>query len=98
MTPSKEAEYVSENNSMDCRVETDYPKFCALVYSLDMFVPLVNLHQANYWLPNANKGSEMRILKIRTGGLLSLYMWVHIIVGWILTTLFVVGLTGLARR
>ena len=76
------------------------PKFCAMVYSLDMFVPLVDLRQANYWLPNGNRGAEvfkLKGLRLRWGDLLCFYMWVHIIFGWIFTTLFVVGLTGLIR-
>jgi hypothetical protein len=61
----------------------DSPKFNSLVYSIDTFVPLVNLYQAKYWLPNNR--------------FLRLYHWVHIAFGWILTTLLVVGLTGLVR-
>lgn len=33
----------------------DYPAFNALIYSLDTFLPIVDLHQENYWLPNAGK-------------------------------------------
>ena len=65
-----------------------------------MFVPLVDLHQARYWLPNANKGSvlfDVKGLCLLTGGLLYFYMWIHIIMGWVLTTLLIVGLTGLIR-
>lgn len=60
------------------------PAFNAIVYSIDAFVPLVDLHQAKYRLP--------------TGWLLRTYLWIHIGLGWVLTTLFVVGLTGLVRR
>ena len=60
------------------------PTFNAFVYSLDTFVPLVDLHQAKYRLP--------------TGPGLRLYLWIHISSGWVLTTLLVVGLTGLVRR
>ncbi len=60
------------------------PTFNALVYSLDTFVPLVDLHQAKYRLP--------------TGPGLRLYLWIHISSGWLLTTLLVVGLTGLVRK
>lgn len=60
------------------------PKFNSLVYSIDTFVPLVNLYQAKYWLPK--------------GRCLRLYHWTHIVFGWILTTLLVLGLTGLIRK
>ncbi len=60
------------------------PAFNAFVYSVDTFVPLVDLHQAKYWLPATPW--------------LCVYHWVHIGLGWVLTTLLVVGLTGLVRK
>ena len=102
MTPTKKGAYVSDDGGENRRLSEDYPKFHALVYSLDMFVPLVNLHQASYWLPNANREGELRISeKLRlsiSGGLLRIYLWVHIVMGWVLTTLLVVGLSGLIRN
>lgn len=75
--------------------------FCALVYSLDVFVPLVDLRQAEYWLPNANRAGELHIsekLQLPVSGkVLRYYLWFEIIAGWVLTTLLVVGLTGLVR-
>jgi hypothetical protein len=46
-------------------------------------------------LPNANRGPEL--LNIKAGGLLRLYLWVHITMGWAITMLLVAGLTGLIR-
>ena len=86
------------------KASEDYPKFGALVYSLDVFVPLVDLHQATYWLPNAKFGdklfkSELFGMSMPTSGdLLRLYMWCHILSGWILTTLLFVGLSGFVKR
>jgi sRNA-binding regulator protein Hfq len=75
-----------------------YPRFNFLVYSVDTFVPLIDLHQGKYWLPNANLGHELfKIKGLHTGGLLRLYLWIHILMGWLLSTLLVVGLTGLVR-
>ncbi len=75
--------------------------FCALVYSLDVFVPLVDLRQASYCMPNPNLTGEVSIsnkLKLPVKGkYLRYYLWFEVIMGWILTTLFVVGLTGLVR-
>ena len=101
MTPTKEGAYVSVAGSERWKASEDYPKFNALVYSLDVFVPLIDLHQGKYWLPNANQDGVLRIsekfsLPI-SGGVLRGYLWFHIIVGWVLTTLLVVGLTGLIR-
>jgi hypothetical protein len=97
LTPTKKEGYAPEDPLND---KSYYPKFNALVYSFDAFVPLIVLHQASYWLPNANRGKELSKLKwfrLRTGGLLRLYLWFHIILGWVLSTLFVVGLSGLIR-
>ncbi|MBI1804606.1 MAG: hypothetical protein HYR77_09070 [Ignavibacteria bacterium] len=58
-----------------------YPKFNALVYSLDVFAPLIDLYQADYYLPQ--------------GKFLRFYHWFQIIAGWVLTTLLAVGLSGL---
>ena len=66
-----------------------YPKFNALVYAFEVFVPLLNLHQAQYWLPNAKRGAWGSVLRV--------YFWFHRIVGTVLSTLLVGALTGLIR-
>ena len=80
----------------------DYcPQHCALVYSIDTFVPLIDLRQATYWLPDAGDGIIRSVWQRKwptCGDLLAVYLPVHIAVGWILTTLLVVGLTGVIRR
>ena len=100
-----------------------YPKFNALIYSLETFVPLLKLGVGEYWMPNANRGPELQPLckkkagkatnsepiskraaldpgktpTLRVGSLLRGYYWFHIIAGWVLTTLWVGGLTGLIK-
>jgi len=107
--PTKEMEYVSPigkepTDILDKwpQVTPDYPRFSSFVYSLDVFIPLVNLRQADYWLPNAKLGERLfqseLLSTLTTGRLLCIYMWFHIIAGWILTTLLFVGLSGLVRR
>ncbi|HEX7344730.1 MAG TPA: hypothetical protein VF398_10715 [bacterium] len=59
------------------------PAFNALFYSIDTFLPLLDLQQANYWYPIAP--------------FLSWYLLLHTLLGWILTSLFVGGLTRLIR-
>jgi sRNA-binding regulator protein Hfq len=105
ITPQDESAYLKRSVSTiegdaDNRELSDlYPSFNFLAYSVDVFVPLIDLHPAKYWLPNANLGSELNIkgFSLHTGGLLRLYLWIHIIMGWVLTTLLVVGLTRLIR-
>ena len=73
----------------------DYPKFNKFVYSLDAFLPIVDLKQKSYWLPNANKSIEG--WSFRCGAAVRIYLWIHIVFGWILTTLWVAGFSGLVR-
>jgi len=82
--------------------KTNYPKFQPFIYSLDCFLPFIDLKQKNAWSANANKGYEIVIrrigLRVRWGGLLRAYLCVHTLLGWALTTLWVAGFTGLVRR
>jgi hypothetical protein len=70
-------------------IPPDYPRFEALFYSLDAFLPIVDLHQEGFWLPDAGKPF---------GALVRIYLWIHIAAGWFLSTLFVSGVTGLVRH
>ncbi len=85
----------------DEQLQDGCSKFNAFVYSMDMFVPLVDLNIAKYWRPDANKSDILRYKKyclLIRGDFIREYMWVHICLGWILTTLWVAGLTGLVRK
>ncbi|MBC8218878.1 MAG: hypothetical protein H8E73_10470, partial [Planctomycetes bacterium] len=107
VTPPSDSAYSKEGDAgisapgdTNRHISEVYPVFNSLVYSIDVFVPVVDLHQAKYWLPNANRGSELvptSSAALCTGGLLLLWLWVEIACGWVLTTLFLVGLTGLVR-
>jgi hypothetical protein len=89
----------SNNVANERKARMDYPKFHAFIYSLDTFLPIVDLKQKGYWLPNANQGDNVIPgVRFRYGGLLRIYFWAHIVFGWILTTLWVTGFTGLVRR
>ena len=59
------------------------PAFHPFIYALDSFVPIVDLHQVRFYLPTS------------TG--LRWYLWAHTAVGWLLTTLLIVGATGIIR-
>lgn len=76
-----------------------YAVFNSLVYSIDTFTPVVDFHQEGTWLPDASKGKEISLLlfKIRQGELLRTYFWFQIVAGWVLTSLWVAGFTGLVR-
>jgi hypothetical protein len=100
MTPMKEVDFVSTTEGVRPFLSPDYPKFNAIVYSLDVFAPLANLHQANYWVPNPQRGRRVPLLfwSPTVGELLRLYLWLHVVAGWTLTSLLIAGLSGLVQH
>jgi hypothetical protein len=59
------------------------PPFHAVVYTLDVLLPIVDLGQQSAWLP---QGTALR------------WSWVLIGTGWVLTTAVVAGLAGILKR
>ena len=71
-----------------------------LLYSLDIFLPVVDLHQENYWWPDATVQGSMVVFGRKvtiSGRLLRHYLWLQIIAGWVLSAIFIAGITGLLR-
>ncbi len=66
-----------------------YPCLQPFVYSVDTFLPIVDLHQEKYWRPDENTID---------GRLHRVYLWLHIMFGWLLSTVLVAGLTGLVKK
>lgn len=82
-----------------------YPVFNPLIYSLENFLPVVELHQDKYWRPNARHTARGKV-KMRgqpldasalPSRILRAYLWVHILAGWTITPLLFAGLSGLVR-
>jgi hypothetical protein len=65
------------------RTEASPPHLGKLAYSFDAFLPVIDLHQEESWRPTGDA---------------AYYLWFHIALGWLLTTLGVLGITGLVRR
>jgi hypothetical protein len=63
--------------------------FSALGYSVDTLIPVVTFGQDQHWSPVSSTVS---------GQLVQLYMWVHILIGWVLTSLGLLAVTGLVRK
>jgi hypothetical protein len=66
-----------------------------------MFTPLLKLEMGDDWQPNANRCGQLTVRGISlpiNGSLLRDYLWFHIILVWVLTTLWVGGLTGLVKK
>ncbi len=77
-----------------------YQILSPLLYSLDVFLPFVNLHQEHYWWPDAGASADCEVLnrKLRvSGALVQYYLWMQIMLGWLLSAILVAGVTGLMR-
>jgi hypothetical protein len=59
------------------------PAFQPWIYSLDVLLPVVNLHQEEFWIPQ---------------GVARWWAWFSILAGWLLTTVVVAALSGLLRK
>ena len=81
--------------------DADYERLYPMLFSLDVFLPFVNLHQEHYWWPSASRAGEVAIrgwrMRIR-GDWVLYYLWVQIIAGWLLSAIFIAGVTGLLRN
>ena len=66
-----------------------YPEFNQFWLSVDIFIPLFNLHQETHWIPARDE----------RGGFswITLWYWIEIVAGWVLTSLFLLSITGLLR-
>lgn len=80
--------------------EPHYENLHPFLYSLDAFLPFVNLHQEHYWWPNSQLSGECAILghqfRLR-GSLVRYYLWLQVMSGWLLSAILVAGVTGLMR-
>jgi hypothetical protein len=65
-----------------------YPPFNAFTYALEKFVPLVKLDMGDYWVPDG---------KEKPGKALLGFLHIYTFAGWVLTTLWFGGLTGLLK-
>jgi hypothetical protein len=71
------------------RCISPYPCFYPVGYAIDTVIPIVNVHQADYWGPNGN---------VPWGYALVVFTWVGTGLGWLLATLAVAGYTGLVQN
>jgi hypothetical protein len=63
--------------------------FNPFAYSLDVFLPIVDLNQESVWSPITTK---------EYGDYVQYFIYIQILTGWIFTTLAVAAVTGLVRR
>ncbi|HVN91645.1 MAG TPA: hypothetical protein VMT61_17665 [Candidatus Binataceae bacterium] len=83
-----------------------YPPFNSFVYSLENFLPVVDLHQGTYWRPNprhtpmrpGKSDAQTATFDRLLAPMLRWYLWLHILAGWTITPLLFAGLAGLLRN
>jgi hypothetical protein len=63
------------------------------MYSLENSLPFVNLGQKDRWMPDPNPGGAWRM-----SAFLRWFRWFQVLLGWLLATLFVAGVTGVVRK
>jgi hypothetical protein len=105
---------VPTDKSAYCAFEQDrnslpafYEHFHAVVYSLENSFPLVKLGQLDRWQPDPSPHKYVICiwnwptcfsLWISLAGSIRWLRWIQTLLGWILATLFVAGVTGIVRR
>ena len=68
---------------------SNYPCFYPFGYTVDTVIPIINVHQADYWRPNGHAPF---------GWLWVAGAWGATAAGWALATLLIAGYTGLVRQ
>jgi len=96
MTPAKERYYMATVTSDDpipkAYVHGDplpegYPRFSPIIYALDVMLPIVDIAQETHWRPRGKDNWYHRKLLY--------FNRIYLLMGWLLTSIGVAGLTGL---
>jgi hypothetical protein len=74
-------------NATQC--DNGYPCFSPLGYTIDTVIPLIDVHQVDYWAPNADTPWGRACVYIGYTGTA---------LGWLFATLALAGATGIVRR
>jgi hypothetical protein len=69
-----------------CPTLPDYPRFSAFWYTFDTFVPILAVHQEDYWTPGPRSA------------LIRHFSSVHVVLGWLFVTLGLSSMLGLIQR
>lgn len=76
----------------------EHPDFNPLLFSIDVFIPVLSLRQVDFWHPHIPDQDSKQYGDLPLSGLVSVFFWVERILGWVLTTFLVLGVTGYAKR
>jgi hypothetical protein len=105
MVPTDKDAYLEFKDQRD--VPGYYPKFSPVIYSLENSLPLVKLGQADKWQPAPAPSAAQPPLEgwikrfdrfIVPPRFLRRFLWVQILLGWLLATLFLAGVSGVIRK
>ena len=106
MAETKLAEQVLSQENEPRLVSATYPRFNPLVYSLDVFLPFVDLQQICYWLPGERLHGRVPAAiacsisgrwSLKWSGVLRTYFWFQTLAGWTLCTLLAAAVTGIVE-
>jgi hypothetical protein len=106
MAETKLAEQVLSQEGESRVVSITYPRFNPIVYSLDVFLPFVDLQQICYWLPGEKSIGSARSRNcllhvgpwsLQWSAVLRVYFWFQTLAGWTLTTLLAAAVTGIVK-
>jgi hypothetical protein len=78
-----------------------YEPLHPFLYSLDVFLPFVDLRQQHYWWPDAHARGSITFLGREipwSGSFVRYFLWYQIVAGWVLSAIIVAGVTGLIRH
>lgn len=105
MTPAKERFFLDLPRFQEYRLNgvlpDGYPAFSPFIYSLDVFLPIVSFGQEDHWRP-ANvlfqERLQARWWKPSTWNWYRIYNRLHIVLGWLFTSIAVLAFTGVIKR
>ena len=89
LQPAQGQSAAAQTAAADCT--NQYPCFNPWGYAIDTVIPIINVHQADFWGPNREAAdpwgwSSVWVVYLGTG------------LGWLFATLAVAGYTGLVRN
>ncbi|MBO4210756.1 hypothetical protein, partial [Micromonospora echinofusca] len=85
--PTRAGADMAEVTALSC--ERDYPCFYPLGYAIDVVIPLVHVGQFDSWRITGQG---------HLGWALVAFSWLATILGWVITSLAVAGITGIIRK
>ncbi|MGA2903572.1 MAG: hypothetical protein ABSD98_07065 [Candidatus Korobacteraceae bacterium] len=104
MVPT-EKEACAELGKPEGKLPPHYPGFSPLIYSVENSLPLVKLGQGDKWQPDPAPDPKKNPLSpgslnrfVTTPRFVRRFLWFQILVGWLLATLFIAGVSGIVHK